>query len=482
MTNNKKLQSDSDRQLIEMAESYEAAKAENRHFYLDPEDFADLAEWYSRRNNFAKAEEVVQYGLSIHPGNTSLLIESAYEHLDRADREGAREILGQIEEEGDDVTILRDRMLIEFNRPDDAELELETLENKYSPNNIIDVAYMYIETGSPEKAGEWLEHWRWNTDSTEYCALMADYHTALNNFKEAIGYFNKLIDLNPYSTSYWYGLGRCHFALKQYDKAIDACDYALVADDEYGEAYMLKGYAYSMLNNNKKAQENYEKAIQYNAMSPSLMHVMMGINKLETCEWAEAYEHLNKVIKCDEINHLPGFNSSIYTDAALCLKYLGTEKFAPLIHQYCDKALEIDRFNLDAYLLKGLADIAQGNEKQGIDTWEEAARLMPYGDTWMAISYYGMEAGLFDYSLKAVLKVKELDPAYPDLNERLTLAYLLVKDAAHADYYNQLCPNPLPQNIMDEIHRMMQHYDNNDCIQLLKEYLKDYGEAYNPTV
>ena len=247
--------------MTEMAHAYEMAKAAHQHIYLDAEDFADLAEWYARHNDFVKADEVMQYALSLHPGNTDLLVEQAYERLDREDREGARQILQQIEEEGDDVTILRARLLLEYGREDDAELELDTLEYKYSQNNIIDVVYMYIETNHADKAGEWLEHWRWSTDNVDYCAAMADYLSAIGKFQQAIIYFNKLIDSNPYSPSYWYGLGRCYFELRQYDKAIDACEYALVSDAEYGDAYMLKGYAYSMLHNSGKAQENYEKAI-----------------------------------------------------------------------------------------------------------------------------------------------------------------------------------------------------------------------------
>ncbi len=479
---NKRLQSDRERKLMEMAENYETAKAENRHIYLDAEDFADLAEWYTRLNDFVKAEEVIQYALSLHPGNTSLLIEQAYEHLDREDREGAREILRQIEEEGDEVTILRARILLEYNRPDDAELELDTLEYKYSQNNIIDVAYMYIETGSPEKAGEWLEHWRWGVDNMDYCAVMADYCVAMGDFRQAIVYFNKLIDMNPYSAAYWCGLGRCYFVLQKYDKAIDACDYALVSDDEYGDAYLLKGYAYSMLGNTQKAQENYEKAIQYNSMSPSFMHILMGINKLESCEWIEAYGHLEKVIRSEQKDNLPGFNSSVYTDAALCLKYLGMENFTTLIRQYCDKALAMDSFNLDAYLLKGLLYAREGKEEQCISIWEKATEVMPEADTWMAISYYAFEAMLFDYALKALLKVQDLDPYYPDLNERLTLASLLLGDTEQAGHYNSLSKDPLPQKTIEDIRELLQGCNEADRIEKLKDFLKQFGEPYNPTV
>lgn len=480
----KKLQSDRDKRMLEMVGNYEAAKAENRHIYLDAEDFADLAEWYARRNRFAEADEVMRHALNLHPGNTSLLVEQAYEYLDRQNRDKAWQIADEIDENRDDVIILRARLLLEYDRVNDADLELDMLENKYSPSNVIDVAYMYIDTGYLDKAREWLEHWHWSPDDVDYCSAMVDMLVCKNEYGQAIPFYNKLIDANPYSTTYWYGLARCYFGLCQYDKAIDACDYALVSDDEFGDAYMLKGYSYSMLHNGQKAQENYEKAIKYNSMSPSFMHILMGINKLESYEWAEAYEHLDKVMRCEKNDEDddPALRSSVYSDAALCLKFLDMERGQELIIQYCDEAINLNKFNLDAYLLKGLTLAYQGKEDQCISTWEKAAELLPEADTWMAISYYGFEAGLFDYSLGALQNVKERDPFYPDLNERFTLAYTLLKDTDKADYYNRLSQEPIPQDSMDEIHRMLKDCNKDECIQLLKDHMKNFGEPYNPVI
>ena len=89
---NKNFQSSQDKKLIEMADRYEMAKANGQPIYFDAEDFADLAEWYTRHNKYKSARILLEYALTLHPGNTSLLIELAYEHLDKRRVVEARKI------------------------------------------------------------------------------------------------------------------------------------------------------------------------------------------------------------------------------------------------------------------------------------------------------------------------------------------------------------------------------------------------------
>ena len=84
----KNLLSGRDKELQELAEQYEAAKAENKPIYLDADDLADLADWYAMHRKNSQATEVVEYGLSLHPGSTPLLVEQAYLFMDA--RKGIR--------------------------------------------------------------------------------------------------------------------------------------------------------------------------------------------------------------------------------------------------------------------------------------------------------------------------------------------------------------------------------------------------------
>ena len=57
----KNLLSGRDKELQELAEQYEAAKAENKPIYLDADDLADLADWYAMHGKSEQATEVVAY-------------------------------------------------------------------------------------------------------------------------------------------------------------------------------------------------------------------------------------------------------------------------------------------------------------------------------------------------------------------------------------------------------------------------------------
>ena len=94
----KNLLSGRDKELQELAEQYEAAKAENKPIYLDADDLADLADWYAMHGKSEQATEVVEYGLRLHPNSTPLLVEQAYLFMDAQKRDKAKQIIGQIPE------------------------------------------------------------------------------------------------------------------------------------------------------------------------------------------------------------------------------------------------------------------------------------------------------------------------------------------------------------------------------------------------
>lgn len=80
------------------------------------------------------------------------------------------------------------------------------------------------------------------------------------------------------------GLAKCYFMSEDINKTIETCDFALAADDKYGEAYAYKAHSFFYLNNPDSAIENYEKAIEYKAI-PELGYMFMGMSYATKEDW-----------------------------------------------------------------------------------------------------------------------------------------------------------------------------------------------------
>lgn len=74
--------SERERELQNLIAQYEAVKAKNESLYLDGDQLADIADLYASERKFKEAQEVITYGLGLHPGHTDLMVEQAYLFLD----------------------------------------------------------------------------------------------------------------------------------------------------------------------------------------------------------------------------------------------------------------------------------------------------------------------------------------------------------------------------------------------------------------
>ena len=370
------------------------------------------------------ATEVVEYGLGIHPDNTALLVEQAYLFLDTQHKEQAKDILERIAEESSEVKVLKANLLLGEGKEEEAEAILNSIDDKDDLANIVDVSYMYIDMGFPEKALTWLTRGLEKYAEEEaYLAVTGDCYYAQGLFEKATFFFNKLIDKNPYSAPYWFGLARCYFDQQMFDKAIEACDYATVADDEFADAYLMKGHSFFQLGNEESAMENYLQAEKFHLVSHGFINTFIGLNKTSKGEWKEGYDYLEKAITAEDSHDfaLP----SLYANAALCLHKMGKKRKA---HQYCKKA--------------------------------------PYADTWHEIGMCSMEIGQLSYAKLAFEHVKEMEPDFEGINERLTSLYMLLKDKENFMKYNQLCEHPFRLEELDRLQQILQE-DNQEELALV---------------
>lgn len=465
----KNLLSGRDKELHELAEQYEAAKAEDKPIYLDAEDLADLADWYAMHGKSKEATEVIEYGLSLHPDSTPLLVEQAYLLMDFEDISKAKKIIKRISEDcSPEVKVLKANFSLSEGNIDEAERILNTIEDKDDLANIVDIAYMYIDMGHPGKALSWLNNGLGKYSEEEaFIAAMADCYQAEGLNHKAETFYNKLIDKNPYSAPYWFGLARCYFEQQMFDKAIEACDYAIVADDEFAEAYVMKGHAFYQLGNEESALESYTLAEKYNAISPDFLQMFIGLNEISKENWKEAYRHFELAIQSENVDTtiLP----SLYTHAGICLYKMGHKRKAS---QYFRISHEIDPKDVDTYLIQGRMYLEAEDVNKAIETWSWALEYAPFADTWNEIGLYCIEFGQLAYAKWAFEHVKQLEPEFEGINEKLASLYMLFKDKENFMKYNQLCEHPLQLEDLEKMEDLLEKSDDKEGIMnMMKDIL-----------
>lgn len=429
-----------DEEMKKLAQRYETAQSENRPLYLDADECADLADWYAVNRDYNMAKDVACYGLTLHPDDTGLLVEAAYIYMDTGDLDAADLLIAQLYEETSEVIILKANMLMKQGRIQKADMLIKTLEDKDSLANIIDITYLYLDAGYPEKAKEYLKLGKGLYDEKEpYIAAKADYYSAMRQFASAKRYYNKLIDINPYSAPYWYGLAHCYFEEENFAKAIEACDYALVGDENFTDAYALRGQAYYQVGNEEKALEDLKKADPRGIRLPGFTEFVSGVAEMTECNWEEALGHFKKVLEDGNYDEVVT-TAQLYTDIALCYHKLGQSEEA---HYCLKKAHAAELFAPDTYLTEGRIYIEEGKPRKGHEAWNKAVEYAPFADTWQSIGMTSLELGDPKYAQKAFKEMKKLDPNFRSVNELLTCASLLAGDMTAFQKYNKECTRPI---------------------------------------
>lgn len=138
-----------------MIVQYETLKANNQSPYMDGDQLADIADQYASERRFKEAQEVISYGLGLHPGHTDLMVEQAYLFLDLNQPRKAREVADLITDTySANVKLLLAELLLNEGKLDDADQILDSIEEeeKNELGILVDVVYLYTDLGYPEKA------------------------------------------------------------------------------------------------------------------------------------------------------------------------------------------------------------------------------------------------------------------------------------------------------------------------------------------
>ena len=252
------------------------------------------------------------------------------------------------------------------------------------------------------------------------------------------------LEKNPYSDVAWHQLGKEFIKTKEYQKALDAFDFAIISDDTFIGAYLEKGRVLEKM-------KRYGKAIQ-------CYLITLGLD--DPTSYA-----LLRIGKCHEkLNHtdlaLQYYLKCIKEDSLLDKGWLAITDFFFRDKQYhkalyyIKKALTIDTENPQFW--KRYARI-----NYQLDLLEEAEvgyrKTLELGnyelDSWITRGDILTELGEYEAGVNNFNQALEFYPEHPEIEYRLSGLYFSLRESEKGAYYlrNALRNDPELLTILEEI-------------------------------
>jgi tetratricopeptide (TPR) repeat protein len=330
----------SNQALIELVTAYESMLEQGEALFLDQHKCRYLIEHYLSEEFFDRAMEVVEYALECYPFSAEFLLRKAEVCIHTHQESSALEVLLQAEilaPQEPEILLLRAQALTYLGEHLAAHEQLNDLPADLDPHTFAEAHFvraliyehqqeyepMYLELKAAVLHDSEMRH------GLEKL-LAAVQHT--RNYEECIQLHEQIIDENPYSSVAWYNLGVCHSILGNYEDALEALEFAYLADESFKQAYLERSDLAFELQQYALALDICGE-IEQNFGSDAELLLRMGQCHLRLGHLDQAKAFLQEALKqepyCDEIFYHLG-------EVALA-----EEEYLLAIH-YCKKAVEID--------------------------------------------------------------------------------------------------------------------------------------------
>jgi len=329
-----------DSEIEGLVQKFEDMLAQDSNFYFDLDEFESIIEYYISDNKFTEASKVIGYASEMFPNSTVLMLREAQllasnGHLDRAlvrlknllafepnNEEihlSLASVYSQVQNHHKAVTHLKEAL-----RLSDKELRDDIY---------IDIALEYENLGNFGKAVDILKvALRHNPENETAIHELAFCFEMNGQIEECIAYYKKFIDRYPYSYISWYNLGNAYMKLEDAENAVDAFDYSIVIEEDFGPAYFNRSMAFIEL-------EKFDEAIE------DLLETIR-IESPQASTYCYIGECLEKLGKFDEA--VSYYRKSVAMNDTYSESYVGLG----VVHDLMDKRIEALEFFKHALVLE----------------------------------------------------------------------------------------------------------------------------------
>ena len=229
--------------------------------YFDADEIIELLDYFENIEDFDHFTKVMKIGQQLHPHNIDIKVQICKGYIYNNNFERALALIEQLSDTGNqDLNLMKCECLCALDRYEEMLSCIETIRTDLAADELEELyeylAHLLRDRYESKNAYDFVQRglalFPSNVTLKEELCYHLDMHYEM---EKAIVVCKELIDSNPYNIDYWYILGRLYSITEEYDKAIDAYDFALICDGSDMEIKILKTFCYYM-------QENFEKVIE----------------------------------------------------------------------------------------------------------------------------------------------------------------------------------------------------------------------------
>ena len=268
--------------------------------YFEATELTEIAEYYAMNGDSQRAEAALDYALRLHPDNLDALIFKARARLINGHLNEAFNIAETITDQHDrEVLFLKAELALANRQHSIASNILRALieGEGHEAETYADIIDLLVDNKQTDMANDWLEEALTRHPKKQILMESAAYsYVQQERFDEAIEQYNQLLDMDAYSTLYWEELGKIHFLREEYDKAIDAFEFAIAinGDSSYYSTYAAAN-SYFNIGNYERAEEYY---LQIHSRFPDTVDPLfhMGMCRVNKGDDEQALDYFTQAL------------------------------------------------------------------------------------------------------------------------------------------------------------------------------------------
>ncbi len=410
------MQNNDDINIQDLVNKYENMLISGKKIYFDADEFAMLTEYYMSMDDNMLANEIIEEGLKIHPGNTALTVLKAKVLVDMDLYEEALMYLDNISDDEDsEIALIKIEAMFQVGRDEEAN---ELISNTIANNLPIEDLYIFItELGfimndieNYSRAIYYFEQsLKIDESNIEVFIDLAFSYEMMSDYENAIKYNNRLLDLNPYSYDGWVNLGKLYSLNEQYDLAISAFDFANTINEGDVDTLKMKALSLFLNDNASEAIATFKECIKLNPDDVSIYDSII-----------EGYESLEQY---DDMLSFIDIKEERFGSEGIVIKRAFVELLRDNIARAWDLYYQVpeeEKETLDYYILEGELFFISENLRASEAAYIKAALLSENDvDIIDRLANVNVAQEKYEQAANYLEQLLRIDPDFPTAKARL---------------------------------------------------------------